>query len=156
AALRLSGRDTAAVERRLEPRPVSVDSERAWQALLRDKKRTGDAINVVLLGDNRPFVEDRPAADVRGELARLIGEGWVRQVLVLNGVNLDMLGRRNPEMYGKLTINELETRIYEWAHALTLTVRCRQTNSEGEYIEWIHGAHGDSDAVVVNPGAWSH
>jgi 3-dehydroquinate synthetase/shikimate kinase len=72
AALRLSGRDTAEVERELAPQPVKVDPERAWQALLRDKKRTGDAINLVLLGDNGPFVEERPAADVRRELERLI------------------------------------------------------------------------------------
>ena len=78
------------------------------------------------------------------------------QVLVLNGVNLDMLGRRDPQLYGGLSINELETRIYEWAQELTLTVRCRQTNSEGEYIEWIHDAYGDVDGVIVNPGAWSH
>src|SRR5262245_9371097 len=78
------------------------------------------------------------------------------QVLVLNGVNLDMLGRRDKSMYGSFTINELETQIYEWAHSLTLTVRCRQTNSEGEYIEWIHGAHGNADALIVNPGAWTH
>ena len=78
------------------------------------------------------------------------------QVLVLNGVNLDMLGRRDPKTYGGVSINELETRIYEWAHELTLTVRCRQTNSEGEYIGWIHDAYRDADAVIVNPGAWSH
>jgi 3-dehydroquinate dehydratase II len=78
------------------------------------------------------------------------------QVLVLNGVNLDMLGRRDAKVYGGVSINELETRIYEWAQQLTLTVRCRQTNSEGEYIDWIHGAYGDSDALIVNPGAWSH
>jgi 3-dehydroquinate dehydratase II len=78
------------------------------------------------------------------------------QVLVLNGVNLDMLGRRDPNVYGGVSINELETRIYEWAQQLGLTVRCRQTNSEGEYIDWIHGAYGDSDALIVNPGAWSH
>jgi len=78
------------------------------------------------------------------------------QVLVLNGVNLDVLGRRDRKMYGGLSLNELETRIYEWAHELTLTVRCRQTNSEGEYIGWIHDAYGDADAVIVNPGAWSH
>jgi 3-dehydroquinate dehydratase II len=78
------------------------------------------------------------------------------QVLVLNGVNLDVLGRRDAKMYGGLSLNELETRIYEWAHELSLTVRCRQTNSEGEYIGWIHDAYGDADAVVVNPGAWSH
>jgi len=78
------------------------------------------------------------------------------QVLVLNGVNLDMLGRRDPKTYGDVSINELETRIYEWAHDLSLTVRCRQTNSEGEYIGWIHDAYRDADAVIVNPGAWSH
>jgi 3-dehydroquinate dehydratase-2 len=78
------------------------------------------------------------------------------QVLVLNGVNLDMLGRRDPKIYGGLSLNELETRIYEWAHELTLTVRCRQSNSEGEYIGWIHDAHRDADGVIVNPGAWSH
>ena len=53
-------------------RPVKVDPERAWQALLRDKKRSGDAINLVLLGDDGPFVDARPAAEVRRELERLI------------------------------------------------------------------------------------
>jgi shikimate kinase/3-dehydroquinate synthase len=72
AALRLSGRDTGEVERELEPKPVRVDPERAWQALLRDKKRTGDAINLVLLGDDGPYVEPRPAGEVRRELERLI------------------------------------------------------------------------------------
>jgi shikimate kinase/3-dehydroquinate synthase len=72
AALRLSGRDTEEVERELDPQPARVDPERAWQALLRDKKRTGDAINLVLLGDDGPYVEPRPADDVRRELERLI------------------------------------------------------------------------------------
>jgi 3-dehydroquinate dehydratase-2 len=78
------------------------------------------------------------------------------QVVVLNGVNLNVLGRRDVTMYGGLSLNELETRIYEWAQELSLTVRCRQTNSEGEYIGWIHDAYRDADAVIVNPGAWSH
>src|ERR1700748_2798414 len=78
------------------------------------------------------------------------------QVLVLNGVNLDMLGRRDPAIYGGLSLNELETQIYEWAQQLGLSVRCRQSNSEAEYIEWIHDAYGDVDGVIVNPGAWSH
>jgi shikimate kinase/3-dehydroquinate synthase len=72
AALRLSGRDTAEVELELAPHPVHVDADRAWEALLRDKKRTGDSINVVLLGDDGPVVEDLPAAEVRRELERLI------------------------------------------------------------------------------------
>ena len=78
------------------------------------------------------------------------------QVLVLNGVNLDALGRRDPKLYGGLSLNELETKIYEWAHELGLSARCRQTNSEGEYIEWIHDAYDDADGLIVNPGAWSH
>ena len=78
------------------------------------------------------------------------------QVLVLNGANLDVVGRRDPALYGGLTLNELEGRIYAWAHALDLTARCRQTNSEGEFIEWIHDAYDNVDALIVNPGAWSH
>ncbi len=78
------------------------------------------------------------------------------QVLVLNGVNLDVLGRRDSKLYGGLSINELESRIYEWAHALDLSARCRQTNSEGEFIEWIHDAYDNVDGLIVNPGAWSH
>ena len=78
------------------------------------------------------------------------------QVLVLNGVNLDVLGRRDPVIYGGISLNELETRIYGWAHALDISARCRQTNNEGEYIGWIHDAYDNVDAVIVNPGAWSH
>jgi 3-dehydroquinate dehydratase-2 len=78
------------------------------------------------------------------------------QVLVLNGVNLDALDRRDPNVYGGLSLNELETQIYAWAQELSLTVRCRQSNSEGEYVGWIHDAFGDADGVIVNPGAWSH
>jgi 3-dehydroquinate dehydratase-2 len=67
-----------------------------------------------------------------------------------------MLARRDPSVYGGLSLNELETQIYAWAHELSMTVRCRQTNSEGEYVGWIHDAFGDVDGLVVNPGAWSH
>jgi 3-dehydroquinate dehydratase-2 len=78
------------------------------------------------------------------------------QVLVLNGVNLDMLARRDPSVYGGLSLNELETQIYGWAQELSLSVRCRQSNNEGEYVGWIHDAFGDAGGVIVNPGAWSH
>jgi 3-dehydroquinate dehydratase II len=78
------------------------------------------------------------------------------QILVLNGVNLDTLARRDPSVYGGLSLNELETKIYEWAHALDISARCRQSNSEGEYIEWIHDAYENVDALIVNPGAWTH
>ena len=78
------------------------------------------------------------------------------RVSVLNGVNLDMVGRRDTEVYGGLNIRELETRIFEWAMELELNVTCRQTNSEGEYVNWCHEALDWADGVVVNPGAWTH
>jgi len=78
------------------------------------------------------------------------------RVYVLNGVNLDMLGRRDPEHYGVLTLPELEGRIREWGEQLGLEVVCRQTNAEGEYITWLHEALDVADGVIVNPGAWTH
>ncbi len=74
AALRLSERETAEVEAALDPQPVAVDRERAWSALGRDKKRSGGEINLVLLGDDGPFVAPRPAADVRAALDTLIAD----------------------------------------------------------------------------------
>ena len=78
------------------------------------------------------------------------------QIDVLNGVNLDVVGRRDPHLYGGLSIDELETRIYEWASELGLRVRCRQTNHEGQYIEWCHEALESASGVVLNPAAWTH
>ena len=78
------------------------------------------------------------------------------RVAVLNGVNLNMLGRREPEIYGSFTLGELESKIYAWAEELGLSARCRQTNSEGEYVGWCHDALDWAGGVVANPGAWSH
>ena len=78
------------------------------------------------------------------------------RILVLNGVNLDVLGRRDPEQYGRASLNELESRIYQWARDLGASVQCKQTNSEGEYIDWIHEALDWADGVIANPGAWTH
>jgi 3-dehydroquinate dehydratase II len=78
------------------------------------------------------------------------------RVAILNGVNLDVLERRDPEVYGGLSLNQLETRIYEWAKGLELTADCRQTNSEAEYVGWCHDAYDWAGGVIVNPGAWSH
>ena len=78
------------------------------------------------------------------------------RVAVLNGVNLDVVGRRNPKIYGGLTIRQLESRIFEWAMELELNVKCRQTNSEGEYVDWCHEALDWAEGVILNPGAWTH
>ena|SRR2546421_708607 len=78
------------------------------------------------------------------------------RVEVLNGVNLDELGRRDPATYGTLSLRELESQIYAWAKALELTVRCRQTNDEGVYVDWLHEALDFADGLVLNPAAWTH
>jgi 3-dehydroquinate dehydratase-2 len=75
---------------------------------------------------------------------------------VLNGVNLDILGRRDRGQYGRDSLQDLETQVYAWARALGLQVRCRQTNHEGEYVEFLHAALDNADALVVNPAAWTH
>jgi 3-dehydroquinate dehydratase II len=78
------------------------------------------------------------------------------RVAVLNGVNLDVLHRRDPALYGGLSLNQLEGKIYEWARELELLADCRQTNSEGEYVGWCHDALDWAGGVIANPGAWSH
>ena len=78
------------------------------------------------------------------------------RVIVLNGVNLNILGRRDPTVYGGITIAELESRIYDWGRELELSVQCRQTNSEAEFIKWCHDAIDNTDGIVVNPAAWTH
>jgi 3-dehydroquinate dehydratase-2 len=78
------------------------------------------------------------------------------RIEVLNGVNLDLLGRRDVETYGSTTLQDLETRIYQWARDLELQVRCRQTNHEGEFVGFCHDALDEADGIVVNPGAWTH
>src|SRR5262245_47737761 len=78
------------------------------------------------------------------------------RVEVLHGVNLDMLGKRDPEHYGTLTLIELEVRIRHWARDLGLEASFFQTNSEGEYVERLHKAPEVADALLLNPGAWTH
>ena len=78
------------------------------------------------------------------------------RVAVLNGVNLNAIGDRDPAQYGGITYSELETRIYAWARELGCNARCFQTNSEGEYVDWCHEARTWADGVIVNPGAWTH
>ena len=78
------------------------------------------------------------------------------RVAVLNGVNLDVLDRRDPQLYGGLGLAELESRIYAWSKALDCQTRCRQTNHEGQFVDWCHDALDWADGVILNPGAWSH
>jgi 3-dehydroquinate dehydratase-2 len=78
------------------------------------------------------------------------------QVAVLNGVNLDALADRDPALYGGISLPELETRIYAWGRELDCTVRCFQTNYEGQYVDWCHDVRRWAGGLIVNPGAWTH
>ena len=78
------------------------------------------------------------------------------RVEVMHGVNLDQLGRRDPLLYGTLTLAELEARIEREAAALGLRTRFFHTNHEGEFIEHLHRLRNGADALLLNPGAWTH
>ena len=78
------------------------------------------------------------------------------RVSVVHGVNLDQLGRRPPEHYPAMTLAELEVAISRYARELALEVQFEQTNIEGEYCEALHEAADTVDALLLNPGAWTH
>jgi 3-dehydroquinate dehydratase II len=78
------------------------------------------------------------------------------RVEVMHGVNLDQLGRRPESIYGDLTFDRLELRVSDFAHDLGLQVRFFQTNAEHEFVEHLHRLEGLADAIVMNPGAWTH
>ena len=77
-------------------------------------------------------------------------------VLVLNGPNLGRLGRRQPEIYGTTTHAQLVDLCVGWGRELGLAVEVRQTNHEGELLDWLNSAADDGSAVVLNAGAWTH
>lgn len=79
------------------------------------------------------------------------------KILVLNGINLNMFGKRDPAQYGTVTLDEINTRLQALADELGVQVECFQTNSEGSMCERIHQAYADQvDAVLINAGAWTH
>ena len=82
--------------------------------------------------------------------------GSHNRVEVLHGVNLDTLGRRDPEHYGTLNLRELEGRIKGFARELDLEAAFFQTNHEGEYVERLHRLPDVADAALLNPGSWTH
>jgi 3-dehydroquinate dehydratase II len=78
------------------------------------------------------------------------------RVAVLHGVNFDVLERRDPEVYGGLSLRELETKVQRWARELDLETIFFQTNGEGEFVEYLHRVPEMADATLINAGAWTH
>lgn len=77
-------------------------------------------------------------------------------IAVLNGPNLNMLGLRQPEIYGGMTLDDVETLCAEAADRLGLAIDFRQTNGEGELISWVQECRGRASGIVINPGGYSH
>ena len=78
------------------------------------------------------------------------------KVLYLNGPNLNMLGIREPTIYGALTLKQIEHQVQEKAQELGIQIEFRQSNHEGSLIDWIHEASGIFDAIILNAGAYTH
>ncbi len=78
------------------------------------------------------------------------------KLLVLNGPNLNLLGLREPEIYGNETYDDLLALIHRTARELGVEVTCYQSNHEGALIDWIQGAYGVYDGIVFNPAAYTH
>ena len=77
-------------------------------------------------------------------------------LFVLNGSNLNLLGRREPELYGRETLADVEARMQALGGELQVGITCAQRNGEGELVELIHALGADTDGVVLNAGAYSH
>jgi len=80
----------------------------------------------------------------------------MKKILVLNGPNLNMLGKREPEIYGTMTLWELEQYIYEQANELDIVADCIQSNHEGEIIDEIQYALEKHDGIIINAGGYTH
>ena len=80
----------------------------------------------------------------------------LQRVEVLHGVNLNLLGERDPLHYGTLTLPDLETQIATWATEVGLDASFFQTNAESAYVERLHALRGQVAAVILNPGSWTH
>jgi 3-dehydroquinate dehydratase-2 len=80
----------------------------------------------------------------------------MKRILILNGPNLNLLGTRQPEVYGTTTLKDIEAMCAKKAATLNVMVECRQSNHEGVLIDWIHAARGDFDGIIINAGAYTH
>jgi 3-dehydroquinate dehydratase-2 len=79
-----------------------------------------------------------------------------KPLFILNGPNLNLLGLREPEIYGRETLDDIRAQCAERATALSLSIDFRQTNQEGVLVDWLHEARDGACAVVLNPGAYTH
>jgi 3-dehydroquinate dehydratase II len=92
--------------------------------------------------------------DPRGRYELLMAKK--RKILVLNGPNLNLLGKRQPEIYGRQTLDQINKKIRSLAKELGVEIDIRQSNSEGDLVNWIQEAPKEFGAIVINPAAYTH
>jgi 3-dehydroquinate dehydratase-2 len=78
------------------------------------------------------------------------------KILILNGPNLNLLGNREPEIYGHETLSDIEQQCRQHSKASDITIDFRQSNSEGELVDWLQGSIGIVDGIIINPAAYTH
>ncbi len=79
-----------------------------------------------------------------------------KKILVLNGPNLNLLGKREPQIYGSATLSDIENNLQKICTELNVEMEFRQSNMEGQIVEMIHQAMGNKDFIIINPGAYTH
>ena len=80
----------------------------------------------------------------------------MKKILIINGPNLNLLGTREPEIYGKTTLKDIETELKNKAEKLNVEIECFQSNHEGEIVDKIHSAKNIFDSIIINPAAYTH
>jgi 3-dehydroquinate dehydratase II len=80
----------------------------------------------------------------------------VKPIYVLNGPNLNLLGQRQPEIYGRETLEDVGAALADMAEELGVAVRMLQSNHEGQLVDWVQEARGAAQGIIINPGAYSH
>ena len=78
------------------------------------------------------------------------------KVYILNGPNLNLLGTREPDVYGHESLADLEKGLIDYGRSRAIEIECKQTNWEGQFIDWIHDGGSQADAIIINPGAFTH
>jgi 3-dehydroquinate dehydratase-2 len=85
-----------------------------------------------------------------------MGDKGAWKVLVLHGPNLNLLGIREPQIYGSASLDDINKKVLQWAKKEGVQIEIRQSNSEGELVDWIQEAMGRYQGIVINPAAYSH
>ncbi len=147
---------------------ASVTPDALLSAIQSDKKSSSGKLRWILLREiGKPVIShDVPTSSVAdcakwlceivkiGEHAQALARR--RRVVILNGPNLDLLGEREPSVYGAMSYDDLSSQCKEWAEDLGLDLLIRQSNYEGEFVELLHWARRWADGLILNPGAFTH